>query len=452
VGAAIAPSVGMAYDIAQQFERELVAPKFETWRDHYRVKSAFGGRAAGAKSWSTASLLVQAARFGLTGLRDGHWLKPPVRILCLREIQLSLAESSKALIEQTIDRLGYTGFVITNEYIRHDNGSIFLFRGLKDLKAAQQIKSYEGFDIFAVEEAANVSFDSLRMILPTLRKPLSELWAVFNREEESDPVYEMLVRNPRPNSCILELRPGAEDNPWFNETPLPAEMAEDYKRDPDLAEHTWGGQPRKQGDRSVMARTSIRGAMDRDIPAEGVEEIGVDVARFGDDSTKFYKRRGLKVVDRKTMRKSDTNEVADAVWNFAEHNPDTRIKIDQGYNPGVVDVVRKKGGNVIAVDFGGDASDKNKYANAASEMWFEFPVDDADIPNDPELMRELSGRLYDYDKKGRKIIESKDIYKARNGGKSPDDADALLLCFYQGRNFADPRAGAALAARRSRAS
>jgi phage terminase large subunit len=437
-------------DIADQDERERVAPKFEAWRDHYRFKAASGGRAAGAKSWSSNSLLVQATRFGLTGPRDGAWLEPPVRVLCLREIQLSLEESSKALIEQTIERLRYSGFTITDKYIRHANGSEFIFRGLRDLKAARQLKSYEGFDIFFIEEASAVSKDSLTQIIPTLRKPLSELWVVFNREEDMDPVYELLVASPRPGSSILELRPGAEDNPWFDRTPLAAEMAEDYRTDPDLAEHTWGGQPRKQGDYCVMARTAIRGAMSRRIEAEGATEVGVDVARFGDDTTQMYKRHGMKTVDHREMKKADTLEVANAVWDFAGHDANMRIKIDEGYNPGVVDNVRHLGGNVVAVNFGGSARDKDKYPNAASEMWFDFPVNDAQILDDPDLMRELSGRRYTYDKEGRKVVEPKDAYKKRNAGKSPDKADGLLLCYYEGANLVDPQVGAAMAARRGR--
>lgn len=435
--------------IGAQDEAERVAPKFDDWRDHHRFKVAFGGRGAGAKSWSTGSLLVQAARFGLTGLHDGAWLKPPVRILCLREIQLSIEESSKALIEQTIARLGYSGFSVTDKYIRHENGSEFLYRGIRDLKAARAIKSYEGFDIFAIEEAANVSSDSLQMLLPTLRKPKSELWAIFNREEEADPIYDLLVRNPRPDSSILELRPGGEDNPWFDSTPLARDMAEDYLRDPDQAEHTWGGQPRRQGDNCIMSRTSIRGAMDRRIEPVGAVEIGVDVARFGDDLTEMYKRRGMKTLDHREMKKADTNQVADAVWEFAEHNRSYRIKIDEGYNPGVVDNVRRLGGNVIGVSFGGRANDENKYPNVATEMWFEFPIDAAEIPNDPDLMRELSGRGYTYDKEGRRVATSKDVYKKLHGGKSPDKADALLLCFYKGSVTLNEQHRRAMAQRRA---
>jgi len=107
---------------------------------------------------------------------------------------------------------------------------------------------------------------------------------------------------------------------------------------------------------------------------------------------------------------------------------------------------------VYEVNFGVSSKDANRYKDVQSEMWFDFPIDEADIPNDTDLMRELSGRRYDYDKEGRKQIEPKDKYKARNGGKSPDKADALLLCFYEphGRVTMSAETHAQMKARRAR--
>jgi hypothetical protein len=66
-------------------------------------------------------------------------------------------------------------------------------------------------------------------------------------------------------------------------------------------------------------------------------------------------------------------------------------------------------------------------------MWFEFPIDEASMPDDPELMTELSGRLYEYDKQGRRKVEAKEMFRKRFG-RSPDKADALLLAYYVGYN------------------
>ncbi len=401
---------------------ESVSPKLEAFRYPKRIKVAYGGRAAGAKSWSIASLLVQKAR------------RIPVNILCTREIQLSLEESVYRLIIQTIERLHYPGWNITREYIMSPIGSRFIFRGLKDLRAAAAIKGLEDIDIAWAEEAAALSNDSLDMLFPTIRKPGSELWFSFNREEDSDPVYERLVKNKRDDSLIVFLEPGKIDNPWWTDESQ-KEMDEDYKRDPDQAEHIWGGQPRKQGQKAVMSRTAIRGAMDRNIKPEGAIEIGVDVARFGDDKTELYKRHGVKIIDHKEFIGQDTMRTANVAWDMAGQDNSIPIKVDDtGVGGGVTDKLVELGANVIPVNNNGEPHDKNKYTSAADEMWFEFPVNEADIPDDPVLMQELAGRQYDYDNKGRKKIESKKDFKKRIG-RSPDRADAILLAYYTATRY-----------------
>jgi hypothetical protein len=72
---------------------------------------------------------------------------------------------------------------------------------------------------------------------------------------------------------------------------------------------------------------------------------------------------------------------------------------------------------VIPVNFGGSAWNKTKYDTAADEMWFEFPVDIVGIPDDAELMAELSGRLYEYDKIGRRKVEAKKSSRRGMGGR-----------------------------------
>jgi phage terminase large subunit len=398
-------------------EREKVSPKLEAFRQPARIKVCYGGRGAGAKSWSIASLLVQRAQ------------REKLQILCTREIQLSLEESVYRLITQTVERLQYRNWVVTKEYVASPKGSRFYFRGLRDMRAAAQIKGHEGIDVAWIEEGATVSMDSLDMLVPTIRKAGSEIWISFNREEETDAVYERFVKNPREDALIVWLEPGATDNPWWV-SELQREMEEDYKRDPDQAEHIWGGLPRKQGQFAIMSRTAIRGAMDRNIAAEGAIEIGVDVARFGDDLTIMYKRHGLKVIDCRIRAGQDTVKTAGDAWDLAGRNPSVLIKVDDdGVGGGVTDILRRFKANVVPVGFGRESHDKNSYASIGDEMWFTFPIDEADIPNDPLLMQELAGRQYGYDNRGRRKVEAKKDFKKRIN-RSPDRADALLLTFY----------------------
>lgn len=409
-------------DILKQEQLETVSPKLESWRDPHRIKMAKGGRGAGAKSWSVASLLIQKA----------HTQK--LRIGCFREVQKSIEESSYALLVKTIERLGYKGWKVTTSYIESPCGSHIIFRGLVDIRAAGQVKGLEDFDIFWLEEAATISHDSIRMLLPTLRKQGSELWITYNQETENDPVDERLWNSERKDVLRTWLEPGAIDNPWWTKE-LQTEMEEDYARDPDEAEHTWGGLPRKQGQKAVMSRSKVRAAMNRSIPPAKPIEIGVDVARFGDDKTYIFMRAGNKVVNYKRFTKVDTQWIAKEVWAMANSDPSIKIKVDDtGVGGGVTDRLKELGATVIPINFGATPSDQDRFTTVADEMWFTFPVDEADIPEETELMQELSGRQYDYDKKGRRKIESKAEFKKRIG-RSCDMSDALLLCFYTGKTI-----------------
>lgn len=414
--------------LLQQEDLEKVSPKLEAFRDpiiggscspHIRIRGCRGGRGAGAKSHSLVSLIVQRAHI------------EEIRVGCFREIQDSLEESVYQLIQDKVNFLRLPGWKFTKDSIKSPAGSKFIFKGLKDLRASLNVKGLENFDIFFIEEAATIAMESWNLLMPTLmRVPNSQLWFAYNPEEEVDPVTEKIWNRDRDDAILIELKPGATDNPWWN-SGLQKEMEEDFKADPDEAEHIWYGLPRSQGHKAAIGRARIRQAMDRNIPAEGGFSCGVDVARFGDDKTVMYLRQGLKVIKKLKLSKADTFEVAEAVWRFIDCQPDIPVKIDEGYNPGVVDAVRRLGALVIPVNFGSSSTDKNKYDTIADEMWFTFPIDSADIPDDPQLMRELSGRRYDYDKKNRKKIEPKKEYKKRMG-KSPDDADALLLTYFEG--------------------
>jgi phage terminase large subunit len=427
-------------NLLRQEDVELVSPKLEAFRQPARIKGCRGGRGGGAKSWSIASLLIQKAH------------REKKHIACIREVQLTLEESVWKLMCQTIERLGYSGWKITRESLDHvRTKSHIIFRGLSDLRAAQ-FKSLESFDIFWLEEAQSISSHSLDVLMPTLRKPGSEIWFSMNPEEDIDPVIARLWNSGREDAILLDLLPGPTDNPWWT-AELQHEMEADFKRDPDLAEHIWHGAPRVQGNRSVLSRARIRAAMNRDLSLAldkdgkpvGVIELGVDVARFGDDKTTIYKRCGMKVIAFAKLSGADTQEVARRVWDMADRDSSVAIKVDDvGVGSGVTDKLRDLGANVIPVLNGAVAFDTDKYTTCADEQWFHFAdiVDSVDIPDDDDLMQELAGRQYRYTTHDQRKIESKADFKKRYA-HSPDSADGLLLCFYtprQGR-VADYSAG-----------
>lgn len=171
---------------------------------------------------------------------------------------------------------------------------------------------------------------------------------------------------------------------------------------------------------------------------EGTEELGVDVARGGVDDTVLKLRKGMRLVASKIITTAHLPEkaklvfIADEIETFIGRRKSVRIKVDDtGVGGGVTDILQSRGYTVIPVNFGAEASEPDKYPNVASEMWFEVGkiVGEIAAPRNDRLVSELVNRKGSLDKKGRRIVESKDDYKAR-GFRSPDEADAFILCYY----------------------
>lgn len=412
------------FELVEQTERERVAPKFDAWRSPAPYKIAFGGRGAGAKTESAFSLAVQFCE-------TPDYFGDNVNVLVTREVESTIDLSSYQAVVKKVKSLGYERWTVQKQTIlNRKNGSKLAFRGLSDL-TADNFRGLQDLDILIVEEGHGVGYRAWQTVLPSMRKKGCEVWVLFNRVEDVDPCYDLFVKNERPGSIVLELRPGNLDNPWFDQSELPEKRDADYKRDPDEAAHIWEGLPRKQGDRSVLSRVAIREAMDRVVEHGKPIELGVDVARFGDDKTVFVLRKGMAVAEVKEVSKMDTQEVARIAFDMVGRDKSVPIKVDDsGVGGGVTDKLRDMGSNVFPINFGGTPKDKEKYTSVADEMWFELPIDEIQLPDDQKLMQELSGRQFKYTSRDQRKIEAKGDFKRRIG-RSPDVSDATILAFYQ---------------------
>lgn len=201
-----------------------------------RYKIAYGGR-GGAKSWGFARALL------IIGLHR------PIRVLCGREIQRSIRDSVHQLLRDQVALLGLEGhYEVLEHEIRGKNGTLFTFAGFKHNIA--NIKSAEGFDIVWFAEAQGSSKRTWEVLVPTIRKPGSEIWADFNPDLDSDYVYDHFVRHPPANATVVKV--GWDDNPWFPDV-LEAERLGLQARDPDAYLNVWEGHPRKYLEGAVYA-------------------------------------------------------------------------------------------------------------------------------------------------------------------------------------------------------
>jgi predicted phage terminase large subunit-like protein len=190
-----------------------------------RYKVLYGGRGS-AKSWSVARALLL-----LGGMR-------PLRILCTREIQNSIKDSVHKLLSDQILAMGLQGkYFVTHNEIRGINGTEFIFSGIRQ-QDISKIKSYEGVDICWVEEAHTVTKESWEILIPTIRKPGSEIWVTFNPDLESDDAYQRFVVIHPEGAVVVEMN--YRDNPWFPPE-LDAERRQLLARDPDAYQNVWEG-------------------------------------------------------------------------------------------------------------------------------------------------------------------------------------------------------------------
>lgn len=176
-----------------------------------------------------------------------------------------------------------------------------------------------------------------------------------------------------------------------------------------------------------------------DFKGEGQKRVGVDVAYGGSDDSVFFSAQGLKILDHKVISAKQMppteklEYLADELEIFLGHDKKFKVKIDDtGVGGGLTSIMERRKYDVVPVNFAEGANDPDNYPTTISEMWFEVSkiVHEIACPEIPRLRTELVNRKYKpLDKKGRRVIESKKEYGKR-GFKSPDMADAFLLCFY----------------------
>jgi phage terminase large subunit len=224
-----------------------------------RYKGAYGGRGSG-KSHAFAEMLVVRA-----STAKGF------RAACVREVQKSLKNSVKLLVEDKIKALGVSHlFEVLDAEIKTPGGGIIMFQGMQN-HTADSIKSLEGFDVAWVEEAQSLSQRSLDLLRPTLRKPGAELWFSWNPGKPTDPV-DVLLRGERPPRGAIVIEVNYNDNPYLPPD-LAEEQADDAARDPDKWAHVWGGQYSLNSEARVFRNWRVE---EFETPSDAVHRFGAD--------------------------------------------------------------------------------------------------------------------------------------------------------------------------------
>jgi phage terminase large subunit len=344
----------------------------------YRYKVALGGR-GGAKSWNYArALLLEGA-------------ERPLRVLCTREVQKSIKDSVHQLLVDQIGHLKLDRFYrVTQNDITAPNGTKFIFSGLSD-QTSDSIKSFEGLDRVWCEEAHKITRRSWDILLPTIRKPGSEIWVSLNPELDTDETYVRFVENPPEGSYVTHIN--YRDNPWFPEV-LESERKEFLRlvslglRSQDDYDNIWEGKCRAAVIGAIYAnevgalknsKRLCRIPYDPMIPVHTVWDLGWNDAMV----VGMWQRSpmGLMLIDSLITSHQKYSDIVATLeqrkyrWgrDFVPH--DAKHKNPQT-GEGADDVLRKLGRNVsIVPDIGIEAGIK-KVRQEFSRIWIDSETGD----------------------------------------------------------------------------
>ena len=298
-----------------------------------RYKGLHGGRGSG-KSHFFADLIIEEAI-----------MRPGLRAVCVREVQRSLEQSVKRLIEDKIQARGVgRSFRVMRTEIETPGDGLIIFQGMQN-HTAESIKSLEGYDVAWVEEAQSLSQRSLDLLRPTIRKPGSELWFSWNPVLPTDPVDALLRGSAVPPRSIVQ-QVNWRDSPWFPDV-LKAERRYDQSRDPDKYAHVWEGAYLRNSEARVFHNWRVE---DFALPRGTVWRYGADWG-FSVDPTVLIKC----AIDGRTLY---VKQEAYRVGCEIDHTPelfDTVLKGDRATKivadsarPETISYMRRQGFNVHA--------------------------------------------------------------------------------------------------------
>jgi phage terminase large subunit len=379
----------------------MTTAQFPDWAEGLfkpcRYKVLHGGRGSG-KSWAIArALLIQAA-------------SSKNRVLCTREVQKSLKDSVHALLWDQIQALGLGLFyTVLDAEIRGRNGSQFLFAGLQQ-HTVESIKSFESADKCWIEEAQSVSDKSWDVLIPTIRRPGSEIWLSLNPQLESDPTYKRFIASPPPGAWVQQVNWDA--NPW-----MPPELQDERLHamatmKPEKYAHIWEGRCMPAVDGAIyfdeVARAEEEGRITRVPPDRFLKTHAIFDLGWNDAMT-------VVIVQRRASELRVIDYIEDSHKKLSDYSDMLKAK---PYNWGKVWLPH----DGFSRDF--------KTGKSAEEMmkalgWKVARVPSMDIEGGIKAAREVFERVYFDKERTERLVECLKRYR-RNIGVKSGEAGAPL--------------------------
>lgn len=381
----------------------------------------FGGAVGGGKSFYVCAKTTYTCE-----------RVPGFRVYMCRNEAKAFTRTTLDTLMRQVNIMGRPGWkhLKHDMVFRHDNGSRIEYGGLGSVEDAERVKSME-LDAAVIEEASDTEETPARLLItrPGRNERSLRFGYVLITSNPEDCWLQRIVDDPKQDEAFVQSL--MRDN-TFLPTGYEERIRDLYSDTPELMDAyidgVWGmvGSADKLIDPMVLRRCV--GA----AGADGPQRWGVDVARFGDDTTVLWRCRGARVVGIAQWERKSTKQVADdleAFYQASEDAPDS-IRIDDiGVGGGVVDMLASAGLPVEGINVGSTAMQPDKFINRRAEVYWNLKLlaerGELSLPADDELLSELRAVRY-LVRNGKIVLEAKAEVKKRLG-RSPDKADALAL-------------------------
>lgn len=254
------------------------------------------------------------------------------------------------------------------------------------------------------------------------------------------PLWKKIVISSFDHPNVKENRiivPGAVTTEWIDE------RRQDWGEDSPLWKAKVLGEFPDEGEDTLIPLSWLEACVGLDLGTTGEKRLGADIARFGGDMTVLARFWGPTLQPLEAVNKKDTNWTIGRIRVLhAQETFDHMGGDDTGVGGGVTDGLQDGGLDFEPFNFGSSAIEDDKFENLKAEIYWVFREAIRDkkvsLPDDKELINQLSSIKYSYTRKGKIKIESKDDMK-RRGFKSPDKADAVVIAYSAGRVKATPQ-------------
>lgn len=314
----------------------------------------------------------------------------------------------------------------------HSNGSTILYGALASDDDRDRIKSMN-LTGAAIDESSEVEKESAQLLKSRCNRNHNGTPFLLHASNPEPCWLEEIVKTPRVGQAFVPALP--TDNPWLPDGYI-EQIRDTYSDTPELFEAyingVWGVIGTTD---SIFDPDELRACIGLEVVAPD-DVWGVDVARFGDDSTQVYSTRQARFIA--SWARKDTRQASDDIevlYQASEPSP-VSIRVDDiGVGGGVVDNLSSAGLPVIGIGAAEKANDSDRFFNRRAEMYWHvrnlIRERAIALPNDDMLLTELIATKYEI-RSGRIIVEPKARIKKRLG-RSPDKADAFVLAHASGK-------------------